>query len=349
VKIVVLGTGGTIAGEGHDPHNALAYTAGQRPVSVLLQGVTLPPGAEVLTEQVAQLDSKDMDHATWQTLLARCRHWLAQDVAGIVITHGTDTLEETAFFLSQTLPADKPVVLTCAMRPATHPQPDGPANLTDALSLVTQPQARGVMVVCAGLAHGAGEVQKVHASRLDAFASASGPWAVRAQDVWHWASNLPLGQVDIDEDAIEKRATACLQTAVWPRVEVVLSHAGATGAVLQAMLQASTPGDHDSDARLGQPLAGLVVAATGHVTIHAALEAALRHALRCGVPVMVTTRCVWSGVTTSPHWLLANTKFESNMDASTEAQLTGLQVSPLSPVKARIDFMLQLMLNAGKV
>lgn len=315
MKIVVLGTGGTIAGEGHDPHNALAYTAGQRPVSVLLQGVTLPLGVEVLTEQVAQLDSKDMDHATWQTLLARCRHWLAQDVAGIVITHGTDTLEETAFFLSQTLPTDKPVVLTCAMRPATHPLPDGPANLADALSLVTQPQARGVMVVCANQAHGAREVQKVHASRLDAFASASGPWAVREQGVWHWASNMPSDHIHIDGNAIEKRAMACLNTAVWPRVEVVVSHAGASGAVVQAMLHDAVPGDE---------LRGLVVAATGNLTVHARLQAALDQARAQGVAVLLASRCAWGGAT----------------PAACESALHGTQFNPL---KARIALMLSLL------
>ena len=105
-KVVVLGTGGTIAGTAASANDHTGYTAGQLGVQHLLDAI---PGLnDVLQadslqcEQVAQLDSKDMDHATWQALAQRCAHWLAQpDVGGIVITHGTDTLEETAWFLQQ--------------------------------------------------------------------------------------------------------------------------------------------------------------------------------------------------------------------------------------------------------
>ncbi len=322
VKIVVLGTGGTIAGEGLDPENRpendRAYTAAQRPVAALLKGVALPAGAEIITEQVAQLDSKDMDNATWRQLLARCRHWLAQDVAGIVITHGTDTLEETAFFLSQTLPANQPVVLTCAMRPATSLEADGPQNLTDALRLVLEPQARGVLAVCAGQAHGALDVQKVHASRLNAFASAAGPVALCENGAWVWQANPSSSQDQSDKDAIEKRAQACLTSLDWPRVEVVMSHAGATGAVVDALLSASG----------AAPLKGLVVAATGNLTVQATLQAALARAAQQGVAVRLATRCVWGGV------------MPSQADASSAMG----PFNPLSPVKARIALTLELML-----
>jgi L-asparaginase len=317
VKIVVLGTGGTIAGVSPDPAQDHSYTAAQRPVDDLLQGVALPEDCEVVTEQVAQLDSKDMDHATWRQLLARCRHWLAQDVAGVVITHGTDTLEETAFFLSQTLTAAKPVVLTCAMRPATSRQADGPQNLSDALSLVTQPQARSVLVVCAGEAHAALTVQKVHASRLNAFASPSGPMAVRENGAWIWALNQPLSHDAHEEDAIEKRALACLTHDTWPRVELVMSHAGATGAVVDAMLNASG----------APPLAGLVVAATGNLTVHASLQAALDRARAKGVAVLLATRCVWGGV------------------VQTTVEDFDNVFNDVSPLKARIALLLQCLLS----
>jgi len=317
LKIVVLGTGGTIAGESPDPAHDHAYTAAQRPVAALLQGVALPQGCEVVTEQVAQLDSKDMDHATWRQLLARCRHWLAQDVAGIVITHGTDTLEETAFFLSQTLTSSKPVVLTCAMRPATSKQADGPKNLADALSLVTEPQAQGVLVVCAGEAHSALTVQKVHASRLNAFASHSGPMAVRENGAWVWANHQSSSHKRLDEAATEKRALACLAHDTWPRVELVMSHAGATGAVVDALLSPSS----------AAPLAGLVVAATGNLTVHASLQAALDRAQAQGIVVQLATRCVWGGVV------------QGAADGSENV------FNDLSPLKARIALMLQLMRN----
>jgi len=103
---VVLGTGGTIAGTAASASDHTGYTAAQLGVAQLMSA--LPGMDQVLAgdrlevEQVAQLDSKDMDHATWQRLAQRCQHWLAQpDVGGIVITHGTDTLEETAWFCNK--------------------------------------------------------------------------------------------------------------------------------------------------------------------------------------------------------------------------------------------------------
>ncbi|NJS37241.1 MAG: asparaginase [Brachymonas sp.] len=126
-----MGTGGTIAGTAASSSDHTGYTAAQLSVQDLLKCV--PGMQEALrgdaleSEQVAQLDSKDMDFATMTRIAQRCAHHLAQaDVRGIVITHGTDTLEETAYFLHLVLGnacaeliTQKPVVLTCAMRPAT--------------------------------------------------------------------------------------------------------------------------------------------------------------------------------------------------------------------------------------
>ena len=174
--VVMLGTGGTIAGTAARPDDRHAYTAAQLGVDELIQSVA--PLREALgahrlvTEQVAQLDSKDMDWATWQALAGRCDHWLGDPaVQALVITHGTDTIEETACFLQLVLQPRKPVVLVCAMRPATALAPDGPQNLLDAVTVALEPAASGVMVVCAGVVHDALRVQKVHPYRLDAFDS----------------------------------------------------------------------------------------------------------------------------------------------------------------------------------
>src|SRR4051812_44914182 len=114
-EIVVLGTGGTIAGRAASAADNVGYRAGEVPVDELLRGLAVPGGLRVHAEQVAQIDSKDMDFAVWATLAGRCAHWLAQEeVAGIVVTHGTDTIEETAFFLHCLLAPAKPVVLTGA-------------------------------------------------------------------------------------------------------------------------------------------------------------------------------------------------------------------------------------------
>lgn len=179
-KVVVLGTGGTIAGTASNALDNLNYGAAQLGVTQLLAAVPnlsgVLSGRRLVAEQVAQIDSKDMSFSVWQQLAQRVTYHLAQvDVKGIVITHGTDTLEETAYFLHAVLPAQliaaKPVVLTGAMRPASSAAPDGPQNLMDAVALAGTAGAAGVMAVCAGTVHAALDVQKVHGYRLDAFSS----------------------------------------------------------------------------------------------------------------------------------------------------------------------------------
>ena len=309
-KIVVLGTGGTIAGTAASAADHTAYTAGQLGVQQLLDAVPglgdALQGDQLVCEQVAQLDSKDMDHATWQVLAQRGVHWLAQaDVGGIVITHGTDTLEETAWFLQMLLRTHKPVVLTCAMRPATALSPDGPQNVLDAMAVVRDPMARGVLAVCAGRIHSARDVQKVHPYRLDAFSSGeAGPRGWVEQGVVRWTdpgawpvahahAQLALGQPAAD----------------WPWVEVVPSHAGADARQVDALVAAGVK--------------GLVVAGTGNGTVHQALWVALARAQDQGVAVRVATRCA-------------------------EGQIVGqpaLQTAPrgLNAYKARVSLMLDLM------
>jgi L-asparaginase len=135
-KIVVLATGGTISGLALNVARPHEYLSGQVCVEDLLKSIP-PNGIELLNEQVAQIDSKDMSFAIWQSLLGRVAFWLAQDdVQGVVVTHGTDTLEETAYFLQTVLQPIKPLALTCAMLPANVLGSDGPGNLSDALAWV---------------------------------------------------------------------------------------------------------------------------------------------------------------------------------------------------------------------
>ena len=310
-KIVVLGTGGTIAGTAASASDHTGYTAGQLGVQHLLDAVpglndTLQ-GAALVGEQVAQLDSKDMDHATWQTLALRCSHWMAQpDVGGIVITHGTDTLEETAWFLQQVLHTTKPVVLTCAMRPATALAPDGPQNLLDAMAVVLDPMARGVLVVCAGRIHSARDVQKIHTYRLDAFSSGdAGPsgWVEQGQVRWSGPCHAP----EPHAHALQALAQA---VADWPWVVVLQSHAGADTRQVRALVAAGVK--------------GLVVAGTGNGTVHQNLQNALADAQAQGVFVRLTTRCA---------------------EGQIVGQSAALQTAPLglNVYKARISLMLDLM------
>jgi L-asparaginase len=245
----------------------------------------------------------------WQALALRCAHHLEDpEVRGVVITHGTDTLEETAWFLHEVLDTRaKPVVLTCAMRPATALTPDGPQNLLDAVAVAVTPGARGVLAVAAGEIHGARQVQKVHPYRVNAFNSGeAGPlgWveegAVRLVQDWPLALGVPA------LNAIENVVNA----AAWPRVEVVISHAGASGTMVDALVR--------------DGVQGLVVACTGNGTIHHALEAALLRAQEAGVRVVRSTRCSEGQVLPKPGDALPDSK-------------------GLSPLKARISLMLELL------
>jgi L-asparaginase len=300
-KIVVLGTGGTIAGRAASAQDNLGYTAAQVGVSELVNGLPALQGRAVITEQVAQLDSKDMGFTTWMALAQRCGHWLAQaDVRGIVITHGTDTMEETAYFLQAVLAPAKPVVLTGAMRPATSAAADGPQNLADAVAVAAAEGARGVTVVFAGKVHGALDVAKVHSYRTDAFDSGdAGPLAYVEEGCLRLVRDWPAAQA----------ARALPAGAAWPRVEIVLSHAGADGAIVRALV--------------GQGVRGLVAAGTGNGTLHHALEAALLEAQAAGVRVVRASRCAQGRVL--PH-----------------AGDTLPHAAGLSAVKARIALMLDL-------
>lgn len=314
--VLVLGTGGTIAGRSASAADNVGYTAGEVGVDELLQELALPSGLRVRAEQVAQLDSKDMDFAVWQALAARCAEALASDdIGGIVITHGTDTMEETAFFLQSVLSPAKPLVLTCAMRPATALAPDGPQNLRDAIGLASAPGATGVTVVCAGTVHRALDVQKVHTYRLDAFDSGdAGPLgymeegALRALRAWPEIDGAAAARLE---------AVIVTEPFAWPRVEILTSHAGAQGLLLDALVHArQTGGAHSVD--------GLVLAATGNGTLHRALEAAALRAQAAGIAVIRATRCAQGRILGTPHAVLR--------DAGT-----------LTPVKARVALLLELL------
>ncbi len=303
-KIVILGTGGTIAGTAKSSGDHTGYTAAQIGVDQLVQAIPALAGQALETEQVAQLDSKDMSFEAWQRLAQRTAHWLAQDdIEGIVITHGTDTIEETAYFLQAVLQPAKPVVLTCAMRPATALAPDGPQNVVDAVAVARTPGARGVTLVCAGVVHEAKSVQKVHTYRLDAFLSGDdGPVGYVEQGAVRRVREWPTA---------ETPRTALLDRlpSTWPRVEILMNYAGADGRQAHLLRQ---DGVH-----------GIVVAGTGNGTLHHDLEAALIDATDAGIRVVRATRCAMGRV-------LGNS----------DRELPDSQ--GLSPVKARVALILAL-------
>ena len=313
-RIVVLGTGGTIAGTAARAGDHTGYTAAQLGVAQLLDAIgTLPAalrGRTLVAEQVAQIDSKDMSFALWQQLAARCAHWLADPaVQGLVITHGTDTLEETAYFLQAVLQPCKPVVLTCAMRPATALAPDGPQNLLDAVTVAVDSDAasHGVVAVCAGVVHSARDVRKSHPYRLDAFGSGeAGALGYVEENAVRWVRREPVSIDSHRPISIQKLG----KVKQAPRVEIVMNHAGASGVIVDLLVK--------------DGVQGLIAAGTGNGTLHHDLEAALLRAKAAGVKVVRATRCAQGRVLPRP----ADAFADSN---------------GLSPVKARVALMLELL------
>ena len=305
-NVVILGTGGTIAGRSTSAIDNIGYTAAEVEIGQLVaENLAIAALGPVTTEQICQIDSKDMSFAVWAHLATRVNHFLNKnDVQGIVITHGTDTLEETAYFLQVVCQPIKPVVLTCAMRPATSLASDGAQNMLDSLTVARHPGASGVVVVCAGTLHSAFDVQKIHPYKLDAFSSGdAGPVGYIEEGRLRLFRNWQIPLVD-------RAFIAMKNIAEWPRVEIIMSYAGASSAIVQALVD--------------QGVRGIVVAATGNGTLHHDLESGLRMAQAAGVRIVRATRC-----TNGPVQSLSNAIFPDSKG--------------LNPAKARVALLLELM------
>ncbi len=174
-NIVILATGGTIAGAAATGTQA-GYTSGEVGVDTLIAAVPqLSELAQISGEQVANVGSQDMNDEVWLKLAGRINALLGSDeVDGVVITHGTDTIEETAYFLNLVVNSEKPVVMTAAMRPATALSADGPLNIYNAVAVAADPRARGrgVLVVINDDIHGARGMTKTSTTDVQTFVSA---------------------------------------------------------------------------------------------------------------------------------------------------------------------------------
>jgi len=271
---VILATGGTIAGEAASDTATTGYRAGALDIETLLEAVPgIRDAANVTGEQIDSLDSKDMTGEVWLKLSRRVNELLARaDVDGIVITHGTDTLEETAYFLNLTVHSRKAVVLTGAMRPATAISADGPMNLLDAARLAAAPSAggRGVLVCLNGRIDGARDVTKTHTTSLDTFQSpgfgALGSMHDGQPVFYGRTERRHAGQTEFDVTDIQE----------LPYVKVIYGHADDDALFVEAAVQAG--------------VRGIVYAGTGNGSIHRAAEEALAHAAETGIIVVRSTR-----------------------------------------------------------
>ncbi|NMG31405.1 asparaginase [Aromatoleum evansii] len=269
--LALVATGGTIAGAAASATDTTGYTAGALGADALLAAVPpLADVAQIRAEQLFSLDSKDMRPAHWLTLGRRVRALLdGPAIDGIVITHGTDTLEETAAFLDLTLAAAKPVVLTAAMRPATALSADGPMNLYNAACVAAHPDSRGrgVLVSFGDAIYPARGVRKCETHRVDAFAGTNAG-AIGQTDPLRYFTPPPAGggaRVELPPDLAE-----------LPRVDVLYVGAGTPPALVDVMIA--------DGAR------GLVLALPGNGSLPDAWEAPLAAAVARGIAVIRASR-----------------------------------------------------------
>jgi L-asparaginase len=312
-KIKVLATGGTIAGAQASQADA-GYKSGTFSVDDLIKAVPqLKNLAELSGEQVANIGSQNMNNEVWLKLAKRVNEVLASDdVDGVVITHGTDTMEETAYFLSLVVKSDKPVVLVGSMRPATAISADGPINLYNGVALAGQPEAkgRGPLIVLNDTIHYAREAQKMHTTHMDTFASPNrGIAGVMNTGKATFYSLITTRHTTNSEFSIDGLTVDNL-----PRVVIVYSYANLGGEVIDAIVE--------------RGIKGIVLAGVGDGNTTDPALAALGRAAKKGVAVV---RCSRTGSG------LVDRNVEINDDKM--GFIAGME---LSAQKARILLMLGL-------
>jgi L-asparaginase len=238
-SVVVLATGGTIAGAATTNVQA-GYTSGQVGVEQLIAAV---PEAKKLAnlrgEQISNIGSQDMNDEVWLKLASRVNALVSMpDVAGVVITHGTDTIEETAYFLNLVVKSKKPVVLTAAMRPATALSADGPLNFYNAVAVAADKGAVGrvVLVVINDWIHGAGSLTKTSTTAVQTFLS---PQSGLIGTVAYGKTEFyrgPIGKHTADTEFALDGVTAL------PRVDIVMAYENMDGALIDAAVAAGAKG-----------------------------------------------------------------------------------------------------------
>ncbi|MBP6506511.1 MAG: asparaginase [Opitutaceae bacterium] len=307
--IRLLATGGTIAGAQNATGGyAAAVMSGDELLAAVPQLTTL---ARIEIEQVARIGSQDMDEALWLKLAGRAQAALdSPAVTGVVITHGTDTMEETAYFLNLVLKTDKPVVLVGAMRPATAMSPDGPINLYNAVAVAADPTAkqRGVLVVANDEIHFAREVAKTNTTQVGTFKSPNRGLA----------GLVTGGRLHFFGPTVRRHTAASefapLAARELPWVEIIHAQAGLRRDLIDAAVRGGAR--------------GLVIAGVGAGNLSAVALQACVEAARAGVAVVRSSR-TGGGVV------------ERNVEINDDA--LGLIVSEeLNPQKARVLLMLAL-------
>lgn len=311
-NVVILATGGTIAGSGASSTTTIGYTAATVGVNALIEAVPeIKKVANVKGEQVFQIASESITNDHWLKLAKRVNALLAQpDVDGIVITHGTDTLEETAYFLDLTVKSNKPVVMVGAMRPSTAISADGPINLYNAVLLAGSKEAvgRGVMIAMNDAINAARDVTKTNTSLTDTFRTPElgllGYMQDNAPHFYRQSLRKHTTESEFDVSNLDK----------LPDVDIVYGYANINPIALDAFV---AHGDK-----------GIVYAGVGDGSLGAGIKPNLIDARKKGVVVVRSSR-VGNGIVAR--------NGEANDD-----ELDFVVSDTLNPQKARILLMLAL-------
>jgi L-asparaginase len=309
---MILATGGTIAGTGATSTSTVGYTAAKVAIDKLIKAVPeLKKVANVKGEQVFQIASENMNNEYWLKLAKRVNTLLAQtDVDGIVITHGTDTIEETAYFLNLVVKSRKPVVIVGAMRPSTALSADGPINLYNAVLLAGNKDAagKGLLVVLNDQINAAREVTKTNTSTLDTFKAPELGLLGYMQD------NRPTFYRQSTRRHTADSEFDVMQLDVLPQVDIVYGYANVNRIAIDAFMAAGAR--------------GIIYAGTGDGSLADSVKPALVEARKQGVIIVRSSR-VGEGIVAR--------NGEDNDD-----QLDFVVSDTLNPQKARILLMLAL-------
>lgn len=307
-NIVVLATGGTIAGSASNPTDMVSYQAGTVPIAEIINAIRpIKKIANITTEQITQIDSVDMNHDIWLLLANRINTLLNRaGTDGIVVTHGTDTLEETAYFLNLVVKSRKPVVLVGAMRPSTALSADGPMNLYNAIILAanTASKSKGILVSLNDTINSGREVTKSNTMLQDSFKTLELGYLGYIIDGFPYFYRMPMRKhtyrSEFDLHGIKE----------LPKVNIIYTHVNDTGILAQAAAASGAK--------------GIIYAGFGNGNMPQTAKNILRKIQDQGIVIVRSTR-TGSGIVT-PNSELSHFVAADN----------------LSPQKARILLMLAL-------
>lgn len=311
--IYIIACGGTIAGKAASAEDLTGYKAGEATIEELLAAVPeVISYADVQGEQFCNIDSSNMSEALWLALADRVQVMAdCADVDGIVITHGTDSLEETAYFLHLAVHTTKPIVIVGSMRPSTALSADGPLNLLEAVQAAADPDLGklGVVVVMNGVIHSARFVEKTDTTHVDTFKSRQMGCLGLMQDGRPHIYQAPLRRHTYTSQL------SCQHAASLPPVAILYAYIGISDALLQAAAAHS---------------AGIILAGLGHGQMPDSLWKMVRQIDEQGIIVVRASRTLGGMVSTVP-------KYASLLCADT-----------LTPQKAKILLQLALIQTQDK-